>query len=466
MANKNPNLNKRKKDTDDDTDSDSEYIQRYNKKRDDILKTKLHFPRFLMMMSGDDEKSLSRLSTFAIQKGIQGLVGEPKYIKRLRSGDLLIEVDRESHSTKILAITELANVPVKVTPHRTLNTSKGVIRSYELKNTTADELTSQLKKQGVTHARLVTIKKNGAVITLNTAILTFNRPTPPATLKVGFERCPVQLFVPSPLRCFKCQQFGHHQDNCKRTKVCGRCAQADHQDSACTNEIKCANCNAKHTAYSKDCPRWIKEKEIQRVRTEQKISFPEARKIVEGVTRLPSFASVVAKQVVSVGCQTDPVVISSAAGAAKFVTASATPSKTSKTTSTNTATTNNIAKAAQAPNLSVKSKVQSNVANVKQKEGKPTPPPKPKPIIKPSNMTEKSNTKQHHLTSKPKTTNAGIGRMSKGMDNPISVHNRFEAMDGVQDEDDSENVFVSSDTVTTLLQQFKKADKAKDKPDG
>ena len=41
-----------------------------------------------MMMSGDDEKSLSRLSTFAIQKGIQGLVGEPKTIKRLRSGDL------------------------------------------------------------------------------------------------------------------------------------------------------------------------------------------------------------------------------------------------------------------------------------------------------------------------------------------------------------------------------------------
>ena len=64
-----------------------------------------------MMTSGDDEKSLSRLSTFAIQKGIQGLVGEPKTIERLRSGDLLIEVDREAHSTKLLAITELAQVP-------------------------------------------------------------------------------------------------------------------------------------------------------------------------------------------------------------------------------------------------------------------------------------------------------------------------------------------------------------------
>ena len=84
------------------------------KTREGILKAKIFFPRFLMMTSGDDEKSLSRLSTFAIQKGIQVLVGEPKTIKRLRSGDLLIEVDRETHSIKLLAITELAQVPVKV----------------------------------------------------------------------------------------------------------------------------------------------------------------------------------------------------------------------------------------------------------------------------------------------------------------------------------------------------------------
>ena len=65
--------------------------------------------------------------SFAIQKGIEGLVGEPKNIKRLRSGDLLIEVDRETYSTKLLAIKEIAGIPVKVSPHRTLNTSKGVI---------------------------------------------------------------------------------------------------------------------------------------------------------------------------------------------------------------------------------------------------------------------------------------------------------------------------------------------------
>ena len=99
--------------SDKDYDSDQAHLERYKKTREEILKAKLYFPRFLMMTSEDDEKSLSRLSTFAIQKGIQGLVGEPKTIKRLRSGDLLIEVDRETHSTKLLAVTELAQVPVR-----------------------------------------------------------------------------------------------------------------------------------------------------------------------------------------------------------------------------------------------------------------------------------------------------------------------------------------------------------------
>ena len=132
------------------------------------------------------------------------------------------------------------------------------------------------------------LKKTREVIRVNTAILTFNRTAPPATLKVGFKRSTVRPYVPSPLKCFKCRQFGHHQDNCSRTKVCGKCAQPDHQDTACTSAVKCVDCNSKHTAYSNDCPRWITEKEIQRVRTEQKISFPEARKIVEGVNKQPS----------------------------------------------------------------------------------------------------------------------------------------------------------------------------------
>ena len=76
--------------------------------------------------------------------------------------------------------------------------------------------------------------------------------------------------------------------------------------------------------------------EIQRVRIEQKISFPEAQKIVEGVNKQPSYASVVAKQVVSVGCQTNAVEIRSATGATNVF---ATPGSSSAKTNTSTSPT-------------------------------------------------------------------------------------------------------------------------------
>ena len=89
MDNGHNKATKRENSDEEDYDSDQAYLERYKKTREEILRAKIFFPRFLMMTSGEDEKSLSRLSTFAIQKGIQGLVGEPKTIKKLRSGDLL-----------------------------------------------------------------------------------------------------------------------------------------------------------------------------------------------------------------------------------------------------------------------------------------------------------------------------------------------------------------------------------------
>ena len=73
---------------------------------------------------------------------------------------------------------------------------------------------------------------------------------------------------------------------------------------------KCVNCEGAHPSSSKDCEVCKKEKHIQKVKTEKKISYPDARKIVQetGSWLLPGakplFASVAAKQVVSCAVQT------------------------------------------------------------------------------------------------------------------------------------------------------------------
>ena len=76
-----------------------------------------------------------------------------------------------------------------------------------------------------------------------------------------------------------------------------------------------------------------------------------------------------------------------------------------------------------------------------------------KPSIAEKPTKEKKGT---HTTAKPRTNNSGIGRLQKGMDDPISVHNRFESMDCSHEADSSDSkVFVSPDTVAALQAQIK-----------
>ena len=440
------NTKKRRKNTE-ESDIDNESRARYNQTRQEIQKGHILFPRFLMMMPDDEEKSLHKLSSFAIQKGIEGLAGEPKSIKRLRSGDLLIEVDRGSHSTNLQKATELAGKPIKVSPHRTLNTSKGVIRTPELRNTTNEEIIAQLGHAGAKEARILTKKVDGKIVKLNTAIITFRFPTPPETMKMGFERVKVQLYVPQPLRCFKCQRFGHHRENCKRDEVCGRCGQPDHNDSSCNNPVKCVNCSEKHTAFSKDCPVWQKEKEIQKVRTEQKISFPEARKIVEGKNNIPtrSFASVAARKVVSVGCQTDSIVIMSATGATVSAVTLANPQiqkkpGIQKTTNVATTTAEPIVKHA---NSSAANTKQSGSADKTKASRLSTQ--KSETVTNKSKDDSKSSEKQKpKIKHKPKPPD----RLTKAMKNPVSTYNQFQAMEVVEPADDEDG---SDDGVSLKL---------------
>ena len=190
----------------------------------------------------------------------------------------------------------------------------------------------------------------------------------------------------------------------KRQRVCGRCGQAaEHPDSSCTDPIKCANCGRKHTTYSRDYPRWKTEKEIQRIRTQRKIYFPEARKIVEGVIGKLSYASVAAKQVVSVGCQTDPPEVTSATGATN-VPAAPGPSSAKSNTNINKA----ISTAPRTPTNIDVDRAKSVKTQPHKNNDKEETTNKPPIAEKPTR-----GKKGTHTTVKPRTTNSGIGRLQK-----------------------------------------------------
>ncbi|GBO28073.1 hypothetical protein AVEN_95841-1 [Araneus ventricosus] len=153
------------------------------------------------------------VSPFLLQKLLKSCIGEIQNVKKLRSGDLLVQVDSKQASTPVL-------------------------------------------------------------------------PEKAASIKAGYINCKLRPYIPNPLRCFKCQMYGHSQQSCRGTDpVCGKCAESGHEINVCTSDtFKCRNCSGPHAASSKSCPIWIFEKEVVAVKMKRNITFPETRQIVKDRT--------------------------------------------------------------------------------------------------------------------------------------------------------------------------------------
>ncbi|GFX24849.1 RNA-binding protein 34 [Trichonephila clavipes] len=234
--------------------------------------------RFLILSLPNNE--MLQKSPFAIHKAIQGISGEPKSVKKLRSGDLLIETSSALQTKSLLLTKTFLDCPLIVNLHRSLNSCRGVISETDLLCASGAEILDGLSDQGVTEVRRIKIKKETSLFPTKHLILTFNSPNLPSKIKAGYLNCKLRPYIPNPLRCFKCQRFGHSQNSCHGQLTCSRCAAVGHSSTDCTLEPKCINCSQIHTADSKLCPKWKTEKEIQTIKTNKNISYFEARKLI------------------------------------------------------------------------------------------------------------------------------------------------------------------------------------------
>ncbi|GBM55063.1 hypothetical protein AVEN_73147-1 [Araneus ventricosus] len=199
------------------------------------------------------------VSPFLVQKLLTSCIGEIQNVKKLRSGDLLVQVDSQQASV-ISKLTHLGTFPVETSFHKTLNVSHGVLSNPDFIHVTEAEFLEELRDQ--------------------------NTPVLPKSIKAGYINCKLRPYIPNPLRYFKCQRYGHSQQSCRGTDpVCGKCTESGHETNVCTSDtFKCRNCSGPHAASSKSCPTWIFEKEVIAVKIKWNITFPEARQIVKDRT--------------------------------------------------------------------------------------------------------------------------------------------------------------------------------------
>ena len=387
-----PQNNKRRLVEDDDSESDSE-------RRD-------NWARYIILSTlEENEKPVTKLSPFVIEKAIKGIVGEVPSIKKMKNETLLVECKAKKQSMVLQSVLKFGGIKVIGTPSFRLNRSKGVIRDkgrglYDMGET---EITNELKGQGVLLTKRVKIKKNGNFIPTNTYILDFDTPKPPEKIKIGYYYLNVETFIPNPLRCFNCQRFGHSSDRCRNEKVCFRCGSQDCSEEVCKEEPKCVNCDESHPSSSKQCNVWLKEKEIQKLKVEKHLSYPDARKLYNTLHPSISYAAALKKKSTrEIGCQTDPE----------------TPA--SKPNKSISSTLNNLDTPSESPKQVISASPKPNV------------PPKPTETTATKNVKKQSEQKREKDSESSKKLSKPIiksDRIPKGMRDPISVHNRYNILE-------------------------------------
>ncbi|GBO16767.1 hypothetical protein AVEN_35243-1 [Araneus ventricosus] len=268
---------------------------------------------FIIKRKSSSNETFHTVSPFLIENAISGYLGDVLSVKKLRSGDLLVEVNSRKQAQIILKLNNLGSIPVTITAHSSLNFCKGVVSCGELFNTPIEEIIEKLKNQGVTHVRRISIRKSGQLLGTKHLVLTFHGSKLPESIKAKYMKLVVRHYFPNPLRCFNCQRFGHSKASCRGTLTCARCAEAGHDCSGCIAPEKCTNCKGSHTSFSRSCPSWIFEKEVISEKVTKRVTYAEAKRNVKARSPTPgtSYATAVKKNVKSNSTQIIPVVLSS-----------------------------------------------------------------------------------------------------------------------------------------------------------
>ena len=175
------------------------------------------------MVHSPKHKAASKLSPFVIDKALKCSIGTVKTVRCLRQADILIEVCSATQSCAVTKLNNLAGCPVTASPHRTLNTCKGIIRCKPLVHCQKEEVLAEMKSQGVVNIDNISVKdSSGGRKNTDTFVVTLRLPTLPKRVIVlcGYMTVPVDPYIPNPLRCFKCQKFGHGNKACKGNETC------------------------------------------------------------------------------------------------------------------------------------------------------------------------------------------------------------------------------------------------------
>lgn len=229
-----------------------------------------------------------KCGVFELERVIIGVIGsKPELIKKRADFSYGIKLAtcaaREKMlKTKTITLNDTVYHIVSEVDAR-LSQSKGVVFNYDLTDESDVDILFNLKSQKVVRVDRIKKKgKDGNFVDTGLFIFTFDTPVLPAKMMIASAVHAVRQHYDRPMQCRTCWKFGHTWKRCneKNKHICFNCGNECNLGLACENERKCVNCGEKHCSTSKECPMRNREELIIKIATDRKISFRDARDLI------------------------------------------------------------------------------------------------------------------------------------------------------------------------------------------
>ncbi|CAF3428395.1 unnamed protein product [Rotaria socialis] len=234
-----------------------------------------------------NRKIFSNLYRSSILKNFKLVGFRPNVTKHC----IALDLENAIEFPKLETINLFGGYSVKCSLPLNLQIKSGILFDVDTEYT-AEEIKSEIVSGNpdiqVSKVDRFLSKVNNTAIPTKTVRIDF-QDNLPNHVYMFYRRYKVVQFVPKPVRCFRCQLFGHMHLQCKLKSQQQRCAKCglDHKEADCTPEVVlfCSNCRGNHPTYSKDCPAFIEAKLVSKISVRHSIRYSDAVKIVHNQTR-------------------------------------------------------------------------------------------------------------------------------------------------------------------------------------
>ncbi|XP_038159537.1 uncharacterized protein LOC119795547 [Cyprinodon tularosa] len=246
-----------------------------------VVRRKVVREEFKVILKLKNEEEKDKISPIVVSREIKKKIGDVEMVKILRDGNLLVickDIEQKNKALNVESICKRTVLEKKIMGEN--KKIRGVIYGIPL-----DEDLDKIKRS-VVGAKVNNLKRlsktvNGERVGSLSILIEFEDEELPKNIKIGYLNFQVRPYVPPPLRCFKCQRYGHIAAVCKGRQRCPKCGE-DHKLEECKEEQeKCCNCGGNHRVTFGGCEVRKSAKEIVQIKTTKNISYAEAVKNVK-----------------------------------------------------------------------------------------------------------------------------------------------------------------------------------------